>query len=165
MKTIIAAGVLFLFFSCNQQKNHRQIISELQKDEAKQIVSHMFQFKITNDRSLILAPFSTDPEAIVIIASSVYSYKNFGPPARKILGRVEKQTFEVQTEKYVHFGSGCFVYTWKGINKLYSKSGTETTIDPFVGSYTFQKQADGWRMVLLHESWNKITIDSGMPKK
>jgi hypothetical protein len=48
---------------------------------------------------------------------------------------------------------------------MYEKSGVVTTIDPVCGSYTFQKEQGGWKIIHAHETWMNVKVDSSMVKK
>jgi hypothetical protein len=45
---------------------------------------------------------------------------------------------------------------------MYEKSGVVTTIDPVCGSYTFQKEKEGWKIIHVHETWMNMKVDSSM---
>lgn len=49
------------------------------------------------------------------------------------------------------------------LNKKFEKIGVVTT-NPILSTSTFHKEADGWKILHMHETWLNMTVDSSFVK-
>jgi hypothetical protein len=166
MKTfIITLLCVIAITACTNSPKDNEIISEAQKKEAQTAAQNFLDAVTRNDTTAIFATFSSNPEFIFAGGGDFQKIAKKLPAARNFLSGVSKQTFENVTDHYLFLSPTIFIYDYKSLNKIYEKSGVVTTVDPVCGSYTFQKEPGGWKIIHAHESWNIMTVDSSMVKK
>jgi hypothetical protein len=166
MKTLfIILCFAVAFISCtNSSRNSITDKTALLIEDKKVVQSFMEQLSKI-DTSFILNFISANPDFTALIDSSMVGRDDFKTIVRQILPGFTRQTFENISERYVIIGPDLFIYNYKSLNKMYDKSGVITTINPICGSYTFQKEQDGWKIINMHETWNNMKVDSSMVKK
>lgn len=166
MKTsIFSLLCVIAIASCTNSPKVSENISEPQMKEAKNIAQNFLDALARNDSTAILATFSSNPESIFAINGEFQKIVDMMPAARKMISGISKQTFENTTDHYFFLNSTVFIYDYKCLNKMYEKSGVVTTINPYCGSYTFQKEEGGWKIVHAHETWMNVKVDSSMVNK
>jgi hypothetical protein len=163
--TIITLLCVFAFTACTNSSKNTENVSEAQIKEAHTVAQNFLDLLAKNDSTAILATFSSNPEGIYSMGGEINKMADMIPIARKMLSGISKQTFENVTDSYLFLNSTIFIYDYKCLNKMYEKSGVVTTIDPICGSYTFQKEQDGWKIIHMHETWMNVKVDSSMVKK
>lgn len=166
MKTsIITFLCVVAMISCTNSPKNSEDISEAQIKEAKTVAQNLLDILAKNDSTAILASFSSNPEGIYSVGGEINKMTDMIPIAHKMLRGISKQTFENITDHYLFLNSTIFIYDYKCLNKMYEKSGVVTTIDPVCGSYTFQKEQEGWKIIHMHETLMNVKVDSSMVKK
>lgn len=78
--------------------------------------------------------------------------------AKQMIPAIEKQTFEDMKERFLILSPETFVYCYTSLNKMFGKNGVVTTINPIISTYTFHKEADGWKIPHMHETWLNMTV-------
>ena len=166
MKTFIITFLcVIVFIACTNSPKNSEITSEAQIKEAQTVAQNFLDILAKNDSTAILAAFTSNSEGIYAMGGEIQKIADMIPVARKMLNGISKQTFENISDHYLFLSSTIFVYDYKSLNKMYEKSGVVTTIDPVCGSYTFQKEQGGWKIIHAHETWMNVTVDSSLVKK
>ncbi len=151
-----------ILISCGQKKNFDP--QTLEKEA--QTVAHNFIDNLSkNDTSAIMATFSKRNDFTVIMNNTMSGREEFHATASQMIPSIEKQTFENMKEKFVILSPETFVYCYTSLNKMFEKNGVVTTINPILSTYTFHKEADGWKILHMHETWLNMAVDSSMVKK
>lgn len=162
---------IFSFFcvianiACPNSPKVSENISEAQMKEAHNVAQNFLDALARNDSTAIFATFSGNPEGIYSVNGEFQKNVDMMPAAQQMFSGVLKQTFENVSDHYLFLSPTIFVYDYKSLNKMYEKTGVVTTIDPVCGSYTFNKEEGGWKLVHAHETWMNVTVDSSMVKK
>lgn len=162
---IITLLCVFAFIACTNSQKNSENISEAQIKETQTVAQNFLDILAKNDTTAILATFSRNPEGIYSMGGEIIKMADMIPISRNMLSGISKQTFENVTDHYLFLNSTIFIYDYKCLNKVYEKSGVVTTIDPVCGSYTFQKEQEGWKIIHMHETWMNVKVDSSMVKK
>jgi hypothetical protein len=161
MKTFVISWLCVIAITaCTNTPKNSENISEAQIKEAQTVVQNFLDNLAKNDSTAILATFSSNPEGIYAMGGEIQKIADMIPVARNMLGGISKQTFENVTDHYLFLSPTIFIYDYKSLNKMYEKSGVVTTIDPVCGSYTFQKEQGGWKIIHAHETWMNVKVDS-----
>jgi len=164
MKTsILTLLCVIAIIACTNSQKNSENISEAQTKEAQTVAQNFLDILAKNDTTAIFATFSS--EAIYSMGGEIKKMTDLIQIARNVNSGISKQTFENITDHYLFLNSTVFIYDYKCLNKMYEKSGVVTTIDPVCGSYTFQKEQEGWKIVHVHETWMNVKVDSSMVKK
>jgi len=166
MKTfIITLLCVIAFIACTNSQKNSENISETQIKEAQSVAQNFLDILAKSDTTALFATFSSNPEATYSMGGEIIKMADLIQNARNTNSGLSKQTFENVTDHYLFLSSTIFIYDYKCLNKMYEKSGVVTTIDPVCGSYTFQKEQEGWKIVHVHETWVNVKVDSSMVKK
>jgi hypothetical protein len=166
MKTsIITLLCVIAITACTNTPKNSENIGEAQLKEAQTVAQNFLDNLAKNDTTAIMATFSGNPEFTAVMDGGIYKRADMIPIARTMLGGISKQTFENITDKCLILSPTVFIYDYKCLNRMYEKSGVVTTIDPICGSYTFQKEQEGWKIIHMHETWMNMKVDSSMVKK
>lgn len=157
---LCGAGLL----SCNQMQTGTKTDNEAVLKEAKTATASFIESLSKNDGAAIKAALSQSSDFSVIMNENMFNRDEFLAMADEMMPNIEKQTFENMKEKYVILDQQSFIYIYTCLNKMTDKAGVVTTIDPISSSYTFQKEAEGWKIIHMHETWSNMKIDSSMVK-
>lgn len=166
MKTsIFSLLCVIAIIACTNSPKVSENISEAQMKEAQTIAQNFLDALARNDSTAIFDAFSSNPEGIYAMNGEFQKIVDMMPAAHQMISGISRQTFENVSDHYLFLTSTIFIYDYKGLNKMYEKSGVVTTIDPICGSYTFHKEEGGWKIVHAHETWMNVKVDSSMVKK
>ena len=166
MKTsIFSLLCIIAIMACTNSPKVSENIGEAQVKEAQTVTQNFLDALARNDSTAIFAAFSSNPEGIYAMNGEFQKIVDMMPIAHQMIRGISKQTFENITEHHLFLGPTVFIYDYKCLNKMYERSGVVTTIDPICGSYTFQKEEEGWKIVHAHETWMNVKVDSSMVKE
>lgn len=166
MKThFMILSICFMLLSCNTSPLNQNFDKEALLKEAKTVAHDFLDNLAKNDTSAIISLPSENPDFRFIIYGDIYNRQDFLTMARKMLPNIEKQTFENTKETFSLLSPQIFIYSYKSLNKMIEKTGVITTIDPIVGSYTFQKEQGKWKLIHMQENYINMKVDSSMVKK
>jgi hypothetical protein len=153
MKTRFLIPVLLLLTACSTGVTS---LTEEQKDKVKRegelAVQELLNAFSVNDSAKVMAMTLSGPELSMVGASGVLNYSDLRKLINQFFPKIEKQTFETKTEKYVVIDPACFIFTWYGKNGVYFRNGESIIYDDYLISMVFRKINGEWKMVYDHES-------------
>jgi hypothetical protein len=165
MKTIIITLLCSIALTaCTNSPKSGDNISEAQLKEAQTVAKNFLDLLAKNDSAALMSSFSSKPEFTSVVNGGIYKMADIMQIAPDMISGISRQTFENVTDNYLFLSPTIFIYDYKCLNTMYEKSGVVTTIDPICGSYTFQKEEEGWKIIHMHETWMNVKVDSSSVK-
>jgi len=152
MKARLFIPLLLLLAACTYNTPMTDEQKTAVMEEGSAVVQAFFDALTVNNAQTLIGTFENSADFNYVVAGEVYNYDKMLEMANRVLPLIERQTFDTKFEQYVIVDPNCFVYTWRGKNGMYMKSGEEVVMEDYLVTYCFRKHEEGWKLFAGHES-------------
>lgn len=137
-------------------ENIQTEISAADKEKIKTIISGRVEEIIKGakalDAEMALKPYNDDKEFMIVNPDgSVMDYTEMKKSQTESMASMKSLDFKTIKKDFTFLSDDIVVITWSGANTFELKTGEKYKIDRYVGSMTFKKIGEEWKIVYAHE--------------